>query len=88
MDNQKHCDECKKEYDFENHASGWCKTCGKKYLCLDCYDIHECLPGKSRHLILITNPKWISRLVNTQAEELKTATMKRYKKEKEEVIEL
>lgn len=60
------CDGCGNPYDFEKHASAWCKTCGKKSLCIHCYDTHECIPGKSRHMIIITNPPWISRLINSQ----------------------
>ncbi len=63
------CQNCQKKYDFDKHASAWCKTCNKHYLCIECYDTHDCIPGKRRHMIIITNPQWICRLIEKQRKE-------------------
>lgn len=59
----KNCNECKKEYDFDNMQFAICRTCDKRFLCPDCYWVHECVPGKSRRLLIIGNPKWLVNLV-------------------------
>lgn len=58
------CDECQQEYDFDNCVSASCSTCDKRWLCDDCKWIHKCIEGKSRRLIIIGNPKWITNLVS------------------------
>ena len=57
------CTECKKPYDFETQVSGSCSTCNKKNMCETCCYSHECIEGKRKQLIIITNPKWICNLV-------------------------
>jgi hypothetical protein len=60
-----HCQECKQPHDFSKQCSGDCTTCAKKWMCEQCCYTHECIPGKARHLRIITNPAWICNLVNT-----------------------
>lgn len=64
------CEGCKNPYDFKNQASAWCDTCGKKYLCIHCYEIHECVPGKIRQMIIVTNPNWVCNLVKKSNKKL------------------
>ena len=59
------CTECHKDHDFSKEAFGWCKTCSKSDMCWKCTETHECIPGKSRHVIVITNPAWIMNLRKT-----------------------
>jgi len=56
------CDNCKKPYDPNTQPFGMCQTCNKKVLCPDCYWTHDCVPGKGRRLLIITNPQWICNL--------------------------
>jgi hypothetical protein len=69
MESRTECQECGHPCDFGKEMSGSCSTCGKKWLCYSCCYSHECLPGKGRHLCIITNPAWIMNLIKTRGED-------------------
>ena len=62
------CKNCFKAHDFIRECFGCCATCKKDYMCEGCCYSHECVPGKSRNLRIITNPAWICNLVKTLSE--------------------
>jgi hypothetical protein len=63
------CQNCFKPHDFSKEAFGWCKTCNKADMCWQCTEEHEYLPGKSRRIIVITNPAWIRNMVKNMGYE-------------------
>lgn len=56
------CEICQTSMDFGKQCSANCFTCGKQFMCVECGYIHECIPGKSRILGVITNPQWVMNL--------------------------
>lgn len=68
-----YCQECKKPHDFTKECFGSCSTCQKKDMCEKCCYNHECIPGKSRQLLIITNPAWVCNLRKIERPETPTS---------------
>jgi hypothetical protein len=63
------CEWYKKPLDPNVNPFGWCRTCGRKLMCWKCNEEHDCIPGKARHICVVTNPAWIMNLVRNQKDE-------------------